>query len=170
MIASHVGALPLGTSPWVQVRDGDDTARAIFDRHYSRIHYADGRAPLLFVGPGEKMVLMTPAADALFIWRRFIDDAQDGSGQPQSGVNCAVFRNEGPARSSDLILAAETWADRRWPGLRRYTYVNPGRIRTKRDPGRCFLRAGWRLCGHTKGGLLILEKLSVEPEQWPGTR
>lgn len=158
-VAAHVGLLPLGSSAWMQVRDGDDTARAIFDRHYSRIRYADGRRPLLFVGPGEKMVLMTPAADALFVWRRFIDDAQDGSGKRQEGVNCSVFRNEGPLRSSSLIREAESWADLRWPRLRRYTYVNPQRVRPKRDPGRCFLRAGWSVCGRTNGGLVILEKL-----------
>ena len=28
---------------WIEVRDGNDTARALFDRHYSRYFYADGR-------------------------------------------------------------------------------------------------------------------------------
>lgn len=28
---------------WLIRRDGDDTVRAIFDRHYSRYHHADGR-------------------------------------------------------------------------------------------------------------------------------
>ena len=156
---THVGALPLGDSPWIQLKDGDDTCRAIFQRHYSYRRYADGRQPLLFVGPGEKMVLMSPAADALFVWRKFIDDADDGSRSPQIGVNCAVFRNESGQRSSYLIAEAVKWARRRWRTDRLYTYVNPLKIRHKRDPGRCFRKAGWIECGRTKGGLFILEFL-----------
>lgn len=129
---------------WIPVRDGNDTAREIFDQHYSRYRYADGRKPKLFVGPGEKMVLVTPDAQALFVWRKF------RSLDNQPGVNCAVFRNEGDALSSDLIRAAMELARERWPGERLYTYVNPGKIRPKRDPGRCFLKAGWRYCGETK--------------------
>jgi hypothetical protein len=138
---------------WIPVKDGNDTGRDIFAAHYSRRHYRDGRKPLLYVGPGEKVVLITPAADALFIWKKFRDDSG------QQGVNCAAFRNEGPQLSSELILAAEEYAHERWPGERMYTYVNPRKITHKRDPGRCFLRAGWSHAGWTKGGLRILERL-----------
>jgi hypothetical protein len=66
-------------SHWTQVRDGNATARALFDRHYSRHHYKDGRDQSRFVGPGERIVLITPCAKALFVWRKFISlDAQDG--------------------------------------------------------------------------------------------
>ncbi len=143
--------LSLVDAVWIPVKDGNDTGRAIFDQHYSRRRYADGRKSLLYVGPGEKMVLITPDALALFVWRKFI--SQDH----QDGVNCAVFRNEGPILSSALIRAADDLAWERWPGSRLYTYIDPRRIRRKRDPGRCFLRAGWRHCGWTKGGLRILE-------------
>lgn len=136
---------------WIEVKDGDDTARSIFDGHYSRRRYADGRKPLLFVGPGEKMVLVSPDALALFIWRKFISD------DDQEGINCAVFRNEGPRLSSDLILDAERLAWERWPQERLYTYVNPRKIRSI-NPGCCFLKAGWNKCGLTKGGLIILQK------------
>lgn len=140
---------------WVEVRDGNDTARAIFDRHYSRYRYADGRKPLIFVGPGEKMVLLTPCARALFVWRRFI--SRDG----QQGINCAIFRNEGAGLSSELIRVADRLADRRWPGERHYTYVNPRAVRSS-NPGFCFLKAGWRRCGTTKvRKLLILERMAV---------
>jgi hypothetical protein len=140
---------------WVEVRDGNDTARAIFDRHYSRYVYADGRKPLLFVGPGQKMVLLTPDARAVFAWRKFISD--DG----QQGINCAIFRNERPASrtdSSELIRAADLLADRRWPGERHYTYVNPRAVLSS-NPGFCFIAAGWRRCGITKRRkYLILER------------
>lgn len=138
---------------WIPVKDGNDTGRAIFNNHYSRYHYADGRKPLLYVGPGEKMVLLTPDALALFVWRKFI------SMDHQDGVSCAVFRNEGPTLSSHLIREADALAWERWPGERLYTYVDASKTRRKRDPGRCFLKAGWRHCGRSKGGLYILEIL-----------
>ena len=77
----------------------------------------------------------------------------------ETGVNCAVFRNEGPVRSSELIMAADAVAWLRWPGERLYTYVDPSKVRRKRDPGRCFIRAGYRQCGVTKSGKLVFEKL-----------
>lgn len=132
------------TNAWVVVLDGNDTARSIFDRHYSRYHYADGRKPRLFVGPGEKLILVTPCARALFVWRKFISN--DG----QSGVNCAVFRNEGAGLSSTLIRLATALAWQRWPAERLYTYVNPRAVRPKSQPGKCFIEAGWNRCGKTK--------------------
>jgi hypothetical protein len=138
---------------WVVTRDGDDTARAIFDRHYSRYRYVDGRRPMLFVGPGEKLVLVRHDARALFVWRRFI------SGDGQQGVNCAVFRNEGEELSSQLIREADAIADARWPGERHYTYVAPRKIRSS-NPGYCFKQAGWRACGMTKWHkLVVLERV-----------
>lgn len=138
---------------WHECRDGDDDARAIYDRHYSRHHYADGRTPKLFVGPGEKLVLITETGDALWVWRQF----KDASGQ--IGINNAIFRNEGQILSSLLILDAETIAHRRWPGQRLYTYVAPKGIRST-NPGACYKHAGWRACGITKWNkLVILEKL-----------
>ena len=97
------------------------------------------------------MVLLTPYCDALFVWRKFINDSGE------CGVNCAAFRNEGSRLSSDLIKEAEEIAWHRWPGDRLYTYVNKRKIKST-NPGYCFLRAGWRRCGLTKGGLIILEK------------
>jgi hypothetical protein len=145
----------IADGPWTVVKDGDPTCLSLFRRHYSRRVYRDGRDPKLFVGPGEKMVLLTPCARALFVWRKFI------SGDGQQGVNCAVFRNEGAGLSSELIRAADSLADSRWPGERHYTYVNAAKVRRKRDPGRCFLKAGWRVCGETKyNKLLILERIS----------
>jgi len=138
---------------WYGVKDGNAIARSIFDRHYSRYFYVDGRKPKLFVGPGEKMVLLTSDCKALFVWRKFI------SGNGQQGVNCAVFRNEGKQLSSKLILEAEQLAWCRWPNERLYTYVNPKGIRST-NPGYCFKQAGWHKCGVTKiNKLIILEKV-----------
>jgi hypothetical protein len=140
---------------WFSTRDGDAIARLIFDRHYSRLHYADGRNPKLFVGPGEKLVMLTDQADALWVWRKFISD--DG----QQGVNCAIFRNESPILSSELILDAEEIAWKRWPGQRLFTYIDPRKVKST-NPGYCYKKAGWCLCGETKWNkLLIFEKLAA---------
>lgn len=134
---------------WVVVRDGDWRARALYRRHYSCYHYKDGRKPRLFVGPGEKIVLLNPDCTALFVWRKFIDDSG------QHGVNCSVFRNEGSSLSSEMIKDATMFAWNRWPGSRLYTYVNPQKIKST-NPGYCFLQAGWQHEGYTQKGLLIL--------------
>lgn len=147
----------IGDAVWIPVRDGNHTARTIFDRHYSRQRYRDGREPMQFVGPGFKVVLLTPCARGLFVWRKFIDSCIDTrTGKPQAGINCSVFRNEGAGLSSDLIRAADAIAFSKWPGERHYTYVDSRRVRSA-NPGYCFLQAGWQRCGMTKGGLHILE-------------
>lgn len=140
---------------WLQIKDGNDTARKLFDRHYSRYHYKDGRKSKLFVGPGEKVVLMTSDQSALFVWRKF------KSADNQRGVNCAIFRNEGLLLSSNLILEAEKIAWQKWPDERLYTYINSKRIRST-NPGYCFQKAGWKRCGITKiHKLIVLEKLPI---------
>ncbi len=143
-----------GLGYWIPTKDGDPAARALFHRHYSYAPYLDGRRPRLFVGPGEKMVLVGKDGRALFIWRKF--QSADG----QQGINCAVFRNESPLLSSELILEAEQEALARWPGERLYTYVNARKIRSV-NPGYCFKKAGWKVCGETKWNkLVILEKIT----------
>lgn len=103
---------------------------------------------------GGKIVLLTPDAKALFAWRKFVNRSG------QTGINCAVFRNEGTQRSSDLIRAAEAFAWQRWPGERLYTHVNPARLPVGKRPGYCFECADWSRCGLSKGGMVILEKLA----------
>ncbi len=142
------------TGNWIEVKDGDCRARAIMQRHYSARHYHDGRNPRLFVGPGQKMVLLTLRCDALFVWRKFIDDAVPH----QDGVNCAVFRREAGELASVLIKEAIEIAHQCWPGERLYTYVDPKKIRHKRDPGRCFIKAGFKRCPYlTKTDKIVLE-------------
>jgi len=140
-------------------KDGDASCLALYERHYSCTKYADGRKRKLFVGPGEKLVLRTKEADAVFVWRKFIDDCIDlRTGEKQSGVNCAVFRNESTILSSELIRQADEIADAVWPNCRHYTYVNCEKI-ASRNPGFCFMAAGWKKCGTTKSGLIVLEKI-----------
>lgn len=103
------------------------------------------------IGPGEYLLLATPNLDALFGWRHF------RSLDRQTGVSCCIFRNEGPIRSSLLILEAMDLASERWPAeTRGYTYVDASRIRST-NPGCCFIMAGWRRSGRSQKGLHILE-------------
>ena len=156
-------------SGWMEMRDGDDSCRAIFERHYSRYIYADGRKSKLFVGPGGKRVLMRADGSALFAWRKFKSDAGE------MGVNCAIFRNEGDELASALILEAESFARDKWPTeTRYYTYINPAEVKPTMFRGFpvwgwCFYKAGWKYHGVSKSGKIILDKLvSPSPTESEG--
>jgi len=144
-------------SYWIPVLDTDPRAVALYSRHYSarRAKTRIDRTRYGFSGQGQSMVLITERADALFGWNHSMIARDDG----QEGVNCFVFRNESSVLSSALIKDAQEWAWRRWGKVRLFTYINADKVRHKRDPGRCFLKAGWRKCGVSKGGLVILELL-----------
>ena len=137
---------------WWLTKDGDRDCLELYERHYSAYRYADGRKRKLFVGPGEKVVLRTKPGDAMFVWRKYIDDSG------QQGINCAVFRNESQHQSSELIRQADEIADCLWTDRRHYTYVNSQAVRST-NPGFCFIAAGWNRCGRTKGGLIVLERV-----------
>jgi hypothetical protein len=47
------------------------------------------------------------------------------------------------------------------------TFVDAAKTRRKRDPGRCYRRAGFEHVGFTKGGLWVLQLL---PDQMPEPR
>lgn len=143
---------------WMEVKDGDESCRTIFNRHYSRYRYADGRKPKLFLGPGEKMVLFRADGSGVFAWRKFIDDSG------QTGVCNAIFRKEeSDDLASDMILQAEKPARRRWPEERFYTLVDPAHVKptmVRGFPvwGYCYYRAGWSFAGTTKNGKIVWEK------------
>jgi hypothetical protein len=50
------------------------------------------------------------------------------------------------------------------PPLGMVTFVDEDKVKPKRDPGRCFLKAGFRVCGRTKAGLLALQ---LPPQDFP---
>lgn len=146
---------------WWLTRDGDLDCLELYERHYSKnLKRAEWRERKLFVGPGDKFVLRSWRGDACFVWRKFVDDCIDQrTGERQQGVNCAVFRNEGQHLSSSLIRQADACADLVWTDRRHYTYVRREAVRSV-NPGFCFIAAGWKRCGMTKGGLLIFERLT----------
>jgi len=156
---------------WIGIHDADPRASAIYARHYSNVRGEGRRKTRGFVGPGEKMVLLTVDCSALFVWHpaltveeiatHQLGTYRSGNGT-QTGVMCSVFRNEGKVKSSDLILEAEELAWHRWPHQRLYTYVWDAKVKSV-NPGYCFKKAGWKTCGRNKDGrLTILEKLPAE--------
>jgi len=140
---------------WARVRDGNETAFKIFTRHYTFRQWRPrtGLNGKRMAGPGETIVMISKNNDALFIWKKQ-KYSQDG----QTGINCAVFRNESNILSSTLLDAAEQVAWRRWPGERLFTYVNSKKIKSN-NPGYCFKINGWQQVGISKAKkLIILEK------------
>jgi len=144
----------------------DPRVVGLYDRHYSSAKNNKTIRHWLGYGitaPGETITLMSADSTVLFVWlkQRYIDN-------DQTGVNCAVFRNEGSILSSLIILEAERFAWERWPAERLYTYVDPNEI-ASHNPGYCFKKAGWGLVRDehrkprlTTKGLLILEKYPKE--------
>lgn len=136
---------------WALSYRADRAALPLANRHYSRQTPESGQ----FVAPGRCVVLTGLRADALWVslWQRadFVHHAWPGAWL------CSLFRNESAELSSCLIrqaVAATRFAWPRVPPQGMVTFVDPARVRRKRDPGRCFIRAGFRPCGATKGGLL----------------
>lgn len=145
----------MSEATWWITKDGDRSCLAMYERHYSAHRYKDGRKRTQFVGPGTPIVLRNADATAVFVWRKYIDDTIP----KQDGIECSVFRNESVSQSSELIRQADAIADFCWPSERHYTKVDPKKVRS-RNAGFCFIKAGWRRCGLTKGGLLIMERLA----------
>ena len=142
---------------WLPIRDGDPRLIALYERHYScnprTTHEAHLRSGVS--GVGESVCLMDWRCEAGFIWVRNTTPRMDG----QIGPQCSFFRNEGDLRSSVLIREADELAWSKWPDEpRHWTYVDSRKIKSS-NPGYCFLMAGWRRCGVSKGGLTILEVL-----------
>jgi hypothetical protein len=76
----------------------------------------------------------------------------------------SLFRNEGAGLASDLIRAAVWYTATHWdpPPLGIVSFVDEDKVRKKRDPGRCYKRAGFEHVGYTKGGLLVFQMLPAQ--------
>ena len=74
----------------------------------------------------------------------------------------SLFRNEGAGLSSELILEAVAATRWHWgapPELGMITFVDETKVRRKRDPGRCYRRAGFEITGRTKANRLLAFQL-----------
>jgi hypothetical protein len=134
----------------------DQECRVLADRHYSR------RTPgaRQFCYSGRKLVLRNTQGTILWVWM-YPDPSMRMD--HQAGYNCAIFRNESDRLSSQIILEAEKWAFDYWGPNRMYTYVDPAKVQSI-NPGYCYLCAGWKKEGISKGGKILLVK-DLEQEQ-----
>lgn len=143
---------------WEIVDRDDPRARRLADEHYPR------RTPGAreFMTVGKTLVMLTPCNRAT--WG--VIENLDPTGAPH--WRCTIFRNVGAGRSSDLIREATVLTFEYWrrhyggvPVVPLRTEVDPKKVRPKRDPGRCFIRAGWRVVEGSprskRRGLVILE-------------
>lgn len=140
--------------PWRLSWRADPRARPLADRHYNRQRVGAAQ----FVPPGRCLVLLTDAADAVWVtsWpiADYVQHAWAGA-----MVN-SLFRREGGPLASELITAACAATRAHWPDLPSLgivSFVDPAKTRRKRDPGRCYRRAGWTHVGHTAAGLLAFQ-------------
>jgi hypothetical protein len=153
--------MPFARRRWWIVSKDDPRARRLADRHYSRqTPGADN-----FMPPARCLVLLTQEARA--VWG--VAENLDPAGALR--WRCTIFRNEARELylSSELVEEATRLTYTFWtrhyrgrPPVPLTTEIDPGQTRRKRDPGRCFRRAGWREIGLTPGGhgrpvLVLLE-------------
>lgn len=129
----------------------DRECALLADRHYSRRTVGARQ----FAYSGRKCVLRSSDGLVLFVWM-FPDPAMRMDGQV--GYNNAIFRNESPRRSSEIILEAEGHAVAKWGPNRAYTYIDATKVRSV-NPGYCFKCAGWRFVKTVdRGRKHLLEK------------
>lgn len=148
---------------WTLSNRADPRARLIADRHYNRQKVGASQ----FVPPGRCLVLYGAEESGKAFWVTSWPFAEYTKHEWAGAWVCSAFRNEGLGLSSDLIrdaVAATVWRWPEVPALGMITFVNASKVRKKRDPGRCFLRAGFEHCGETKGGLLAFR---LAPENMP---
>jgi hypothetical protein len=145
---------------WERSHRFDARALPLADRHYNRQKIGSPQ----FVPPGRCVVLLTPSADALWVtswpFAAFVRHAWAGAWV------CSAFRNESAALSSTLIVdavAATRYLFGEAPALGMVTFIDRDKTRRKRDPGRCYVRAGFtRLKETTKGGLVVCQMLPAD--------
>ena len=132
----------------------DPDVLPLADRHYNRQQPGTPQ----FVPPGRCVVLKTHDRRAVWVtsFPRFVLHRWSGA-----WIN-TLFRNEGAGLSSELILEALAVTLHVWevlPSAGCITFVDPAAVRPKRDPGRCYRRAGFEPVAVTGKGLLVLQLL-----------
>lgn len=157
---------------WRLTWRADPAVAALADRHYSR--QKPGSAQ--FTPPGKVVVLVTAKADAAWAtsWPKaeFVKHAWRGC-----WIN-SLFRNEGSAYCSELILeavAATRWIWRDVPEDGLVTMVDPKYVPPVRRRGMgaiygySYLKAGFRHVGFTKAGQWVwgLERARMPPAAAP---
>lgn len=150
---------------WNLTTKFDLAGAALADRHYTRQSVGSDQ----FMPSGRTVVLLTAERDALWgtSWQVSGDGILYAVHDWPEAWNCSIFRNESPHLSSELIREAVAatrylWGDPPRQGF--VTFVDPEKTRRKRDPGRCFRKAGFEPVGQTASGKVAL---LLEPVRFP---
>jgi hypothetical protein len=147
--------------PWRYSHRADKRALPLADRHYNRQKPGSPQ----FVPPARCVVFLTDDANAVWVtswpFAQYVKHAWAGA-----MVNSLFRREDGPV-ASDLIVAAAAATRAHWPDLPPMgivSFVDASKTRRKRDPGRCYRKAGWTHVGYTKAGLWAFQ---LKPEDFP---
>jgi hypothetical protein len=157
-------------SPWRLSWRADPALAALADRHYSRRRSQVGEPQ--FVPPGRCLCLRT--ADGLAGWVSSWQVAEYARHAWAGAWVNSLFRREAGPLASDMIRAAVAHTRHYWPAvppLGMITMVDTAAVRHKRDPGRCYRRAGFAPVGYTASGQLVLQlvpEAMPDPEPVPG--
>jgi hypothetical protein len=147
---------------WLITDKGDQDCRRLADRHYSR----QTIGALQFTRNGQNLVFIT--ADLKAVWVTF--RPTPGIAKRPDGLDaweCALFRNEGPVKSSLLIreavlLSCALWGEIPQDGF--ITFIKEAAVATTLK-GYCYRRAGWRRVGQAKDGKPMFR--APRPALWP---
>ena len=144
---------------WTLSHRADTQALPLADRHYNRQKPGTPQ----FVPPGSCFVLIASGA----LWVTSFPYAQYTKHAWAGAWMNSLFRRESGPLASELIREAVSCT--RWfygepPALGMVTFVNADKVRHKRDPGRCYRKAGFKHVGFTEGGLWAFQLL---PEDMP---
>lgn len=165
-----VSAETKGVPPmiWSMSNRADPFAAAIADRHYSRQKVGAKQ----FVPPGRCLVLKAGSPDRGAYWVTSWPFAEFVKHEWAGAWMCSAFRNEGAGVASEMIIEAVA-ATRYFfgppPSLGMVTFIDrtkvrPTMVRKKPVWGWTFMKAGFAICGETKGGLLAL---ALAPDRMP---
>lgn len=154
---------------WRASHRADAGSLPLADRHYNRQKVGSPQ----FVPPGRCIVLRSADDRALWVtswpFAQFARHAWAGA-----WVN-SLFRREGGIKASDMIRQAIAATRSIWqpPELGCVSFVDPRHVtptmvRGKPVYGFCYLKAGFRHVGYTKGGLWAWQMLPHEmPDPCP---
>lgn len=155
---------------WDRAYRADRRGAALADRSYPRQSVGSPQ----FVPPGRCLVLRH-GSEAVWVtsWplAKYTKHAWPGA-----WVNSLFHKECDCCLASEMIREAVAHTLAEWPtvpDLGMVTFIDASKVRHKRDPGRCYLKAGFRKVGSTAGGLVALQMPPADmpdPVQAPGTQ
>ena len=144
---------------WYLSDRADPRALPLADRHYNRQKPGTPQ----FVPPGRCLVLLTATAGAVWVtswpFAEYVKHEWAGA-----WINSLFRRESGPIASElirDAVAATRAFFGTP-PALGMVTFVDASKTKRKRDPGRCYVKAGFRRVGRTKGGLVALQLIPAD--------